>query len=104
MKFESNVKVLGMKASKGTMENGTAFDSTKVYTETPLDESKGTAKGFASAEFTLGTASEFDKYKHLPFPFDAVAELEIVSNGKTQKTVMLSLKPTSMSRSAAAKV
>ncbi|CAB3671574.1 hypothetical protein [Trinickia soli] len=86
-----------MKASKGTMENGTAFDSTKVYTETPLDDSKGTAKGFASAEFTLGKADEFEKYKHLPFPFDAVAELEIVSNGKTSKTVMLSLKPTARS-------
>jgi hypothetical protein len=82
------------------MENGTAFDSTKVYTETPLDESKGTAKGFASAEFTLGTAAEFDKFRHLPFPFDAVAELEIVSNGKTQKTVMHSLKPVSRSASA----
>ena len=58
MKFQSEVKVLGMKASKGTMENGIAFDSTKVYTETPLDDSKGTAKGFASAEFTLGTAAE----------------------------------------------
>lgn len=99
MKFQSDVKVLGMKASKGTMENGTAFDSTKVYTETPLDESKGTAKGFASAEFTLGTAAEFDKFRHLPFPFDAVAELEIVSNGKTQKTVMHSLKPVARSAS-----
>ena len=92
--------MLGMKASKGTMENGTAFDSTKVYTETPLDESKGTAKGFASAEFTLGTAAEFDKYKHLPFPFEAIAELEIVSNGKTSKTVMHALKPTSRSSSS----
>lgn len=92
-----------MKASKGTMENGTVFDSTKVYTETPLDESKGTAKGFASAEFTLGLAAEFEKYKHLPFPFDAVAELEIVSNGRTQKTVMHSLKPTVMSRPSSSK-
>ncbi len=93
MKFESNVMVLGMKASKGTMDNGQAFDSTKVYTQTPLDESKGTAKGFAVGEFTLGVADEFQKYKHLPFPFDAVAEFEIVTNGKTQKTVMNSLKP-----------
>jgi hypothetical protein len=83
-----------MKASKGSMDNGTTFDSTKVYTETQLDESKGNAKGFAVAEFTLGLASEFDKYKHLPFPFEAMAEFEIVSNGKTQKTVMHALKPT----------
>jgi hypothetical protein len=87
-----------MKASKGQMENGTSFDSTKVYTETPLDDSKGTAKGFAVAEFTLGTSVEFDKYKHLPFPFEAVADLELVTNGKTQKTVMHSLKPVEVSR------
>lgn len=93
MKFTSNVKVLGMKGSKGSMDNGTAFDSTKVYTEQQLDESKGTAKGFAVGEFTFGTSSEFDKFKHLPFPFEAEAEFEIVTNGKTNKTIMHSLKP-----------
>ncbi|SFJ49253.1 hypothetical protein [Paraburkholderia megapolitana] len=90
-----------MKASKGSMDNGTTFDSTKVYTETALDESKGNAKGFAVGEFTLGTSVEFEKYKHLPFPFDAMAELEIVTNGKTQKTLMHALKP--VQRSAATK-
>ncbi|KVD76271.1 hypothetical protein WS62_02605 [Burkholderia sp. ABCPW 14] len=100
MRFKSEVKVLGMKSSKGQMDNGTAFDSTKVYTETPLDDSKGTAKGFAVAEFTLGTSAEFDKYKHLPFPFEASAELELVTNGKTQKTVMHSLTPTARSAKA----
>lgn len=94
MRFKSDVKVLGMKSSKGQMDNGATFDSTKVYTETALDDSRGTAKGFACAEFTLGTSIEFDKYKHLPFPFEAAAELEIVTNGKTQKTVMHSLTPT----------
>jgi hypothetical protein len=101
MKFVSQVKVLGMKASNGVMDNGTAFDSTKVYTETQLDESKGTAKGFAVGEFTLGTSAEFDKYKHLPFPFEGEAEFEIVTNGKTQKTLMHSLKP--LSRAASSK-
>ena len=90
-----------MKASKGSMDNGQAFDSTKVYVVTPLDDSKGTAKGFATGEFTLGLAAEFDKYRHLTFPFDAEAELEIVSNGKTSKTVMHALKPLSRSASKA---
>jgi hypothetical protein len=94
MRFSSQVKVLGMKASKGSMDNGATFDSTKVYTETQLDESKGNAKGFAVGEFTLGTSAEFEKYKHLPFPFEGEAEFEIVSNGKTQKTIMHALKPT----------
>jgi hypothetical protein len=92
-----------MKASKGSMDNGTTFDSTKVYTESQLDESKGTAKGFAVGEFTFGTATEFDKYKHLPFPFEAEAEFEIVTNGKTQKTVMHALKPVSRASGGSSK-
>jgi hypothetical protein len=95
MKFTSTIKVTGMKFSKGTMDNGQAFDSTKVFVETELDASKDTAMGTACAEYGLGKAEEFQKYKHLAdaFPFMAIAEMEIVTNGKTQKTVIHSLKP-----------
>lgn len=95
MKFTSTIKVTGMKFSKGKMDNGTEFDSTKVYVETELDYSKETAMGTACAEYGLGKADEFKKYKHLAdsFPFMATAEMEIVTNGKTQKTIIHSLKP-----------
>jgi hypothetical protein len=95
MKFTSTVKVTGMKFSKGKMDNGTEFDSTKVYVETVLDSSKDSAMGTACSEYGLGKAEEYQKYKHLAgsFPFMAQAEMEIVTNGKTQKTVILSLKP-----------
>lgn len=101
MKFNQKIQVVGMKSSKGQLENGTAYDSTKVYALVDLDASKGTAKGMASSEFALGTSEEFPKFKHLPFPFEADAEMEIVTNGKTQKTVMHSLTPTA--RAAVAK-
>lgn len=93
MKFTQRIHVVGMKSSKGVLENGTGYDSTKVYALVDLDASKGTAKGMASSEFTLGTSEEFAKYKHLPFPFEADADMEIVTNGKTQKTVMHSCVP-----------
>lgn len=93
MKFSTEIKVLGMKASKGEMDNGLKFDSTKVYVETQLDESKGNAKGFAVAEYTFGLSDEFEKFRRLPFPFTASAEMELQTNGKTQKTVMLGLVP-----------
>lgn len=95
MKFKSNVKVTGMKFSKGSMDNGTTFDSTKVYVETDLDQSKGTAMGTATAEYNLGKSDEYKKYEHLAgaFPFMAEAEMEIVTNGNTQKTIILSLRP-----------
>lgn len=95
MKFTSTIKVTGMKYSKGKMDNGTEFDSTKVYVETELDSSKESAMGTACAEYGLGKADEYQKYKHLAgaLPFMAVAEMEIVTNGKTQKTIIHSLKP-----------
>jgi hypothetical protein len=95
MKFQTEVKVLGMKSNKGTLDSGQAYDSTKVYVETPLDDSKGNAKGFAVAEYTLGTSAEFEKYRHLNFPFNGVAVLEIVSTGKVQRTQFVELRPVS---------
>jgi hypothetical protein len=101
MRFTTQIKVLGMKASKGTMENGTAFDSTKVYVETELDESRGNAKGFAGVECNFGLAEEFNKYKHLTFPFIADATVEIVTTGKAQKTQLVDLRPIETAKKAA---
>ena len=101
MRFTTQIKVLGMKASKGTMENGTAFDSTKVYVETELDESRGNAKGYAGVEYNFGLAEEFNKYKHLTFPFIADATVEIVTTGKAQKTQLVDLRPIETAKKAA---
>lgn len=104
MKFSSTIKVTGMKFSKGTMDNGQSFDSTKVFVETELDSSKDTAMGTACAEYGLGKAEEYQKYKHLAdsFPFMAVADMEIVTNGKTQKTIINSLKPIESAKASTA--
>lgn len=93
MKFTAELTVIGMKFSKGNLDNGTAYDSTKLYTLVDLDSSKETACGQAGAEYTFGDSTEYQKYKHLPFPFRAVVELEMVTNGKTAKTVVTGLKP-----------
>ena len=54
MKFTQRIHVVGMKSSKGTLENGTGYDSTKVYALVDLDASKGTAKGMASSDRNAG--------------------------------------------------
>jgi hypothetical protein len=94
-------KVLGMKASKGSMDNGQPFDSTKIYVETRLDESKGTQKGYAVAEYNFGLSDEFNKFKHLPFPLMAEIELEQITNGKTVKTICVSMQPLNLPKQAA---
>lgn len=102
MKFVSRITVTGIKASKGKLESGMEYDSTKIYVQTDLDDSKGMGKGAASVEYNFGTSEEFHKLKHLPFPVDFDAELEIVTNGKTQKTSIVNLKPVELSKTAKA--
>lgn len=99
MKFTSRITVQGI---KGTLESGQAYDSTKIYVQTALDDSKGMGKGFATAEYNFGTYEEYHKYKHLPFPLDCEAELEIVTNGKTQKTQIVSLRPLEITKTKGA--
>ncbi|CAN5674543.1 hypothetical protein BH11PSE12_BH11PSE12_27220 [soil metagenome] len=82
-----------MKASKGTLESGQAYDSTKVYVQTRLDDSKGNAKGFATVEYNFGDSTTYDKYKHLPFPFNAEIELEQITSGRLLKTIIVSIAP-----------
>lgn len=94
MKFQTEVTVVGMKSSKGKMDNGVEFDSTKVYCLVDMDVSKDTMVGQGIAEYSLGTSAEFPKYKHLPYPFKGVAEMEIVTSGSKSRTVMVGLRPT----------
>ena len=101
MKINQQMTITGMKASKGEYE-GTAFDSTKVYAMTDMDETKGNAKGFATVEYAFNKSDEFDKFKHLAFPFKAECELEFVTSGKAQKMMLLSIKP--VAAAVAAKV
>lgn len=92
MQFNAQVIVTGVKRSKGEME-GRPYDSTKVYVQTVLDASKGDAFGFAGNEYNWGTSTNFEKLAGQKFPFEGTASFEVVTNGKTQKTILLDLKP-----------
>lgn len=92
MKLNQQLTITGMKGSKGEYE-GAGYDSTKVYAMTDMDETKGNAKGFATVEYSFGKSDEYEKYKHLTFPFKADCEMEFVTSGKAQKMILLSVKP-----------
>src|SRR6185369_7577483 len=95
MKLQTKILVTGMKRSKGTLENGNAYDSTKLYAMTDLDDRKGNGMGQATVEYGFGTSDEYEKFKHLAhsFPIECEAELEIITNGRTQSTVITAIKP-----------
>ena len=91
MQFESIIVVLGAKSSKGDY-NGRPYDSTKVFAQSELQQGENFA-GFVSTEYTWGTSFNFDRIKGLEYPFKAKAVMQIVSNGKDSKTILLDLVP-----------
>lgn len=93
MKFTTRCTVVGMKSSKGQMEGGQPYDSTKAYILLDMDASKGRMKGQSCEAFNIGLAGEFDKYSHLPFPFEAEADFEIVTTGNASRTQCQALRP-----------
>jgi hypothetical protein len=99
--MQQRMTVLGMKRSKGTLENGTAYDSTKAYVLVKLDDRKGDAKGHTGAEFNIGDSAQFAKYSHLPFPFIADVEVEVMTSGTTMRQVITSLVPVPDQKQAA---
>lgn len=93
MKFQINLTVLGMKSSKGEMDNGVRYDSTKVYVLTELDSSKGNTLGSAITDYTIGDSTMMEAFRSQKFPFQATADCEMVSNGKASKLVIHKLVP-----------
>lgn len=74
--------ILGVKRSKGTLDNGRSYDSTKLYVQTPMKESDD-QMGYSVSELTWGDSTNFDKFKDCKFPLQAGINYELVTNGKT---------------------
>lgn len=100
MKFTTKAIITGAKMFKDSID-GQAFDQTTLYVQMGLDETKGTAKGFATQPLGWGTSDEYHKIKHLPFPFEAEIEMELVTTGKMQKQRVVGLKPIAQVKGAA---
>lgn len=90
MKFSSEIIVVGAKSSKGELESGQKYDSTKVYALIDLDQSRGNCVGQAVTEYSWGDSSNFDLLRphceKLPAKF--IADFQIVTSGKVSKTVL----------------
>lgn len=86
--------IMGRKRSKGTLDNGNAYDSTKLYIQTALKATKD-QEGFSVAEYTWGDSSNYTKLDGQTFPFQADVSVEIVSTGKSNQVIItdVALKP-----------
>lgn len=100
MSYTTRELILGAKSFKGMIE-GRNFDSTTIYVQTRMDDSQGTAKGFAGASYQWGGAENFERIKHLPFPFEAELTMETVTSGNKQKQICTGFKPTQLPKDPA---
>jgi hypothetical protein len=91
MLLKSDVVVTGSKATKGEY-NGRPYDGTKVYVQTEMQAGERSS-GTVSAEYTWGTSANYDLIANLPYPFKAKAVMQIVSNGRESKTILVDLIP-----------
>ena len=91
MQFTSDVVVTGAKASKGEYQ-GKPFDSSKVYVVTDMQAGERSS-GTVSTEYTWGTSANYDRIEKLSYPFRAKATMQIVSNGRESKTILVDLIP-----------
>lgn len=99
MQFTSDVVVRGSKPSKGDY-NGTVYNSTKVYLDTQM-QSGERSSGQVTSEYTWGTSENYDRIEKIPHPFKAKAVMQIVSNGRDSKTILIDLIPdTNQAKSA----
>lgn len=89
--MKQTVTLLGAKRSKGTI-NGNSYDTTKVYVQTPMNDSVDTA-GFSVSEYNWGDSNNFYKIRDLNYPLQAEITVELVTNGKASKLVVQNLEP-----------
>lgn len=90
----TQVTLLGAKRSKGVLDDGTSYDSTKLYLQMPMQKSDDTV-GFAGVELNWGDSDNFPIIKNLSFPCEVDVTIELVTNGKTSKSVVTDLQPIS---------
>lgn len=91
--MKQTLTLLGAKRSKGTLDNGRAYDSTKLYVQTAMKSDNADQIGFAVVEYAWGDSSNFDKLNGLQFPCQADFSFDIVTNGKTSQTIVVDVQP-----------
>ncbi|MFU8928296.1 hypothetical protein [Acinetobacter puyangensis] len=90
MKFTSEVTITGGKAYNNTID-GVSHNFTKIFVMTDLSAESGF--GSATVEYKWGSAENAKKISHLPTPFNAKVDMEIVTTGNRQTTIVHNVTP-----------
>ena len=90
MKFTTEVTVTGAKQYNNVID-GVKHDFTKLFVMTELSDQSGV--GQATVEYKWGTSDYYKKIQDKDFPFLAKAQMEIVTTGTRQTTIVHDITP-----------
>lgn len=79
MRHKAEFTLLGAKPTKFN-----DYDVTNIYVGLPLSD----GNGHSTVQYTFGTSADYDKLKDLNLPVQVMLDYELVSTGKTQKTIV----------------
>lgn len=91
--FTQRARITGGKRIDFTNDEGKRFARTVLFITTPLDHTNDNLFGQAAAEYSWGDETNFERIPHPKEGFDADVTFENVFNGKTQKMIVLDVKP-----------
>ena len=95
MQFKTQSIVKAMKPSKGVMENGRSYDSTKVYIETEFS-SDAEGWGNPSIQYNWGTSDNYHDFMRtygITKEFTGEVTWENQTTGNNSKLVVIDVKP-----------
>jgi hypothetical protein len=101
MQVKAEATVRGAKMFKGQMDDGKQIDSGKLFVEVILKESDN-AFGMCTEPMKCKDSSVVQSIKHLPFPFIAELDIEMVSGSKGMEQTVLAVRPVQAIKGGAA--
>lgn len=89
MKFTTDAVITGAKSYNNAVD-GVQHNFTKIFVMTDLSNESGV--GSATVEYKWGTSENIKKIQDATFPIQAKVDMEIVTNGNKQMTVVHDVK------------
>ncbi|WP_336162849.1 hypothetical protein [Acinetobacter ursingii] len=89
MKFTTDAVITGAKSYNNVVD-GVQHNFTKIFVMTDLSNASGV--GSATVEYKWGTSDNIKKIQDAAFPIQAKVDMEIVTNGNKQVTVVHDVK------------
>jgi hypothetical protein len=92
MQVKAQATVRGAKKFKGSMDDGKAIDSGKLFVEVILKASDN-AFGMCTEPMKCTDSAVVDSIKDLTFPFIAELDIDMVSGSKGMEQVVVAVRP-----------